>query len=884
MKDKTLPVRTKKTLCSKWLFYQGNIEESDVLNGSPADWIQVNIPHTWNKHDLIKNDGTEYYRGVGWYQKHFFITENDRGKKVYLFFDGANQDAKVFVNGELVGEHFGGYTAFCFDITQSVRYPEKNHLVIRLSNAHNESVAPLGGDLGHFGGIYRQVYLVTTNKIYFDPGDAASPGILVDTPEVSKKSGKVRVRAHITNETANARDLLLTSIITDANGNIVTTMEKSTNHPAGDDHVVTMESEKIESPHLWSPDTPYLYQVRTIITDSVSNEIYDELVIPFGFRWFSIDAEKGFFLNGEHYFIRGVGKHQDYGDKGYAVPYHVLENDVRWIKRVGANCMRGHYPLVSSVYDTTDRIGVLNWVKLPIMDRITATHQFRDNAKHMVREMVLQHYNHPSIIVWGQMCEVFGDMDWFWPKPQDPARVKREMHHAYQFSKDLHEFTKTLDSLRLIANDFHIDPNPQWYEEARLTEINDINGWNLYQGWYQHSLDHLPVMVEKTHSYAPQKPYIIAEYGAGTDTRIHTYDPTIFDFSTEYAEKFHKVYLATSKRYPWLAGMMIWTLFDFQRTRCGDTMKHANNKGLLTGDRVPKDTFYLYKVHWNPEPMVYIATHNWAQRIAFADKNSTVTIPIKVYSNLPEVELFHNGKSSGTKKIDDYEAIWDVACTEGDNALHVSAPNGNDICSDFVTVNYTFLPQNLKEWNDTEGKLCINVGQSRTYYVDPVTEDRWVPDQVYKKGSFGHRDGDWYRVWNDMPAWQGIRDGVSTNIAHTENVPVFQTFLVGITNYQIDVSDGQYRVTLYFTEPFQYDKRTDPEEKTGADIQGVRVFDVTVNDTCVFENCNLAELYGECEAVMEAVNVTVKDDRGISIQLTPRKGKPILSGILVERL
>jgi beta-galactosidase len=894
--------RSVTTLNSGWLFLR-----SDTPSGGPPTdtqgWDSINLPHTWNAKDLIADEpirrdcgsGTgefagygasgdvDYYRGVAWYHRALPLDDADQQRRIFLRFDGANQDAVVYVNGREAGRHLGGYTGFCIDITPQLRSDGRNTISVRLSNAHNEDVAPIGGDLGHFGGIYRPVRLIKTHPVHFDVGHYGGPGLLVDTPQFTGEAGTVRVRGRVRNDGPSPRAVRVVSSIRDADGNVVAQVDASLKAASGAAGETCAESIPIERPHLWSPDDPYLYTVQHELQDAETGEVLDEEITPLGFRWFSVDADEGFFLNGQRCFIRGIGRHQDYAGLGYAVPREVLLSDTREVKALGANLMRSHYPLAGDLYAECDRLGLLCWVKMPIMDKIGQTPAFRENAGTMLREVVLQFYNHPSIVMWGHMCEVLGDADWFWPKPQDPEHLATYQEAAREMTQHLHDLTKQLDPSRLVGNDFHMDPSPQWYRDSGLTEINDFNAWNLYHGWYHADLDRLPEALKQTRAFAPDRPYLIAEYGAGTDRRLHAHEPTIYDMTPEYADRFHKAYLAEVAKHPWIAGMSIWTLADFQRNSIGDTMKHINNKGMLSGDRERKDTFYLYKAYWNPEPMVRIAEHDWSQRVAVCENGETVRAPLQVYTNLSEVELSLDGVSLGGRASENHSASWKVPFHAGVNHLRVVGRKGEAILEDSLEIDYQFIPADLRTWDDPSQKLCINVGQSRVFFRDPLSGDRWLPDRAFSPGAFGYRDGRFRRIWRSSEAWDGIREGVRQTIRNTDLDPVFQTFLVGITSYRLDVPDGRYRVGLYFTEPFPEAVRQTPEEQTGAHADGRRVFRVSVNDCVVFDALDLAKDYGERVAVVEHVDLVVEEGRGIEIGLAPLAGEAVLSGVTVTR-
>lgn len=872
--------RLSRSIDTAWQFHKGDMEEPGALSGAKADWTVVDVPHCWNTADIL-DDTPGYYRGVGWYRKDFRIEEPRAEARAYVVFQAANRDATVYLNGARIGEHLGGYTAFALDLTDGIRFGQTNTLHVRLSNAPNDDVPPVAGDLGHYGGLYRGVHILTTNPVHFDLLYFGSSGVFVDTPLVSREKATVRVRARLLNESDQPRSLRVTHDILDSRAvPVAALVEELALEPRGAT-ALDLVSAPIQEPCLWSPEHPHLYRVRSRVVDAITGEVLDQVDSPLGFRWFSIDPDKGFFLNGEPCYIKGVGKHQDYPGRGFAVAEEVLAHDVKLVKEMGANLLRAHYPQASVVYDICDRLGVMGWAKVPIMERVTHSRAFAANTRHMITEMILQNYNHPSVVMWGYECEPLGEMDWFWPKPRDPQAVRENMEKTYEMSATFEESIRATDPTRLTANDFHTNPNPQWYRDAGITGLSDIVGWEIYRGWYNGTLDDVGSMMDETRGFAPDRPYMVAEYGAGSDMRIHTDDPTVFDFSTEYQCRFHETYLAEAATRPWNCGLCIWTLLDFQIESRGDTIPHVNQKGMVCGDRTPKDVYYLYKAHWSDEPVVHIASRGWEKRVMALDEAGTRGAPITVYSNQPRVELFHNGRSAGVADVAACKAVFSVALVEGTNRLDAVAANG---LRDSLDIDCMFVPRRLHDLNWGAAPLCINAGQSRTFFYDPYTRTRWLHDQPYREGGFGHVGGRYYRHWPEMPAWDGIREGVGCNIAGTDLDPVFQTFLLGLREYRADVAPGEYEVKLYFAEPFDSAQRRDPADPTGTDAQGCRVFDVAVNGMSLCAGLDLAARYGERRAVTLGCRCTVDGAAGIRVEFTPQTGEPVLNGITLRRV
>ena len=307
--------------------------------------------------------------------------------------------------------------------------------------------------------------------------------------------------------------------------------------------------------------------------------------------------------------------------------------------------------------------------RIPLFDKIAYTREFAENTKQMIKEMMMQHYNNPSVVMWEYMNEIFGNMDWFWPKPQDSAMMKKEKEEVYRLAVEMEKFVRDLDPERLTEQVFHTDPHPIWYKEAGLTDVSKANGWNIYFGWYHGNLSLAGKAMDEFRAYNPGMPYIISEFGAGSDMRIHTDKPQIFDFSTEYQEQFQKVYLRETAKRPWIAGMCIWTWSDFQVDARSDVMPHINNKGMVTADRKLKDSYYIFKSHWNPEQVIHIAGKDWTDRKVITNGENILHQDVTIYSNLKEVEIFLNGISMGKKQVENDEADFNLPFQEGDNII-----------------------------------------------------------------------------------------------------------------------------------------------------------------------------------------------------------------------
>ncbi|RZM15925.1 MAG: hypothetical protein EOO88_43215, partial [Pedobacter sp.] len=342
-------------------------------------------------------------------------------------------------------------------------------------------------------------------------------------------------------------------------------------------------------PTLWSVASPYLYKASTIITEASTGKVLDEIEHSVGFRWFTFDASQGFFLNGKSLKLIGASRHQDRKGFGNAVPDSLARKDVVLLKEMGGNFLRvAHYPQDPAVLKACDELGILASVEIPVVNEITETDSFYNNCLQMQVEMIRQHYNHPSVIIWCYMNEVllrpsFND---------DKARQTLYFSNIAKLAGRLDSLTRKEDPFRYTMIAHHGNYNQ--YKEVGLIDIPMIVGWNLYQGWYGSKIEDLPPYLDRYHRDYPQKPMMITEYGADADPRIRSTDPVRFDKSIEYATYYHQYYLEQIMQRPFVAGAQVWNLADFNSETRNESMPHINNKGLLQWDRTPKDPYYFY--------------------------------------------------------------------------------------------------------------------------------------------------------------------------------------------------------------------------------------------------------------------------------------------------
>jgi beta-galactosidase len=613
----------------------------------------------------------------------------------------------------------------------------------------------------------------------------------------------------------------------------------------------------ISRPHLWSPDDPYLYRVTTEVFDG--EKLLDRTTNPLGFRWYHFDPQRGFFLNGKKLQLKGTNRHQDYQGLGSALTNDLHRRDMEIIKEMGANFVRlAHYPQDPAVLEAADRLGILIWEEIPVVNYITPDPEFEANAHDMLRDMVRQHYNHPAVILWGIMNEVF-----LWSP--EGARIGRQndttyMRQVRDFAAGEDRLVHAEDPTRRTTMAIHGSAD---YDLSGVAEVTDVVGVNEYSGWYSGVFEGFGRGLDKRHAAYPDQPIFVSEYGAENDERVNSLEPERFDFSNSWLRMFHESYIRQIDARPWLAGTAVWNQFDFSQPETGGTLPYLNQKGLLTWDRRPKDVYYLYQANWSAEPMVHVASHQWTERAGTGPASAAgqgpvpLSQPVDVYSNLGSVELFVNGRSLGAKTPDDvHKASWDVPFTPGDNLVEARGERGGKSYSDRVTIRFTYHAPDLKSAALPFQTLGVNVG-SKAQFAD-ARREVWLGDQPYAPGSYGYLGGEAKMFNKDLP------------IMRTEQEPLYFTYREGLTGYRFDVPDGEYELELLFAEPT-------------ATAAGERVFGVAVNGTPIGEPLDLAGRAGLGVAVPITVAATARGGAGVVVTFTPVTGQPILNAIHLRK-
>lgn len=875
-------IRQTINLNQNWSFAKDPNKQQTATNLSTLKWATVQVPHTWNAFDVM-DDEPGYYRGIGWYRKKLSLKPEWKGKKISLYFEGANQETAVYLNGKKIGNHIGGYTAFIVPL-QNLKFNGTDEIAVKVDNSYNENIAPLTADFTFFGGLYRSVSLLVTDPVHFSDNQYASKGVFVHAENVSTNHADLIINGNFNNQTAVQKKLAVVSTLFDAQGKKIAETKTAVNANANQLASFTLPAISVKNPNLWSPENPYLYRAVTILVDQQTGKTIDEVTTNTGFRFFSFDANQGFSLNGKPYKLIGASRHQDFAGMGNAVPVSLQVKDVELLKGMGGNFLRvAHYPQDQAILDACDRLGILTSVEIPIVNEITESETFTNNCKTMQLEMIKQNYNHTSIIIWAYMNEVLLRMRF----NNDQPRKQQYLNNIANLAQQLEDLTRATDPTRYTMMSNHGDVNG--YVKAGLVKIPMIVGWNLYQGWYGGKSEDFGPNLDKIHTQIPDKPMIITEYGADVDPRIHAFTPIRFDKSLEYGMLYHQIYIKDILSRPFVAGAAAWNLADFSSETRDETMPHINNKGLLTLDRQPKNTYFLYKANFQEQPFLKIGDGSWSIRGGVAVNGTTLKQMLQVISNTDSVTLYVNGKSMGTKAVNERLTNWEVPFKNGANQIKATTQYKGNKIEDQTTINFVLQPDLFAQTAVPFKAINICLGSQRQF-IDLQKKEIWLPSQAYKMGSWGNIGGEAFKIKNSgRQAY-----GTDKNIRGTFNDPVYQTQLVGLDGYQLDVPKGKYEITLHFAElmgngiqsvlPYNLDSLIEVSKSANKEVPEQRIFDVYLNDKQVIKNLNLASTYGVANSVQKKFDCVVADDKGIRLLFKSIKGKAVLNALQVKRI
>ncbi|MDE5670851.1 MAG: beta-galactosidase, partial [Eubacterium sp.] len=508
-------MREIQSINNGWAFHKGDTRHHKIPKKVKKGWESVNLPHTWNAMDG-QDGGFDYFRSPCWYFKELEIIPKDN-EEIYLEIPAASLSAEVYINGQLACTHKGGFSIFRVHLTPYINPKKTTKIAICTDNSESKESYPQTADFTFFGGLYRGVNLITVNHAHFDLEYEGGCGVCV-TPKLN---------------TDGSADISIESFVKNADGcriqyrieNTVIDGEKASLH--------------IDNPHLWNGRIdPYLYTLDAQIVKN--NIVIDNVSVKFGIRSFHIDAEKGFFLNGKPYPLHGVSRHQDRKDMGWAITEKEHKEDMELIAEVGANTIRlAHYQHSQYFYDLCDEYGMIVWAEIPFISAFLKTPEARENTLSQMKELIIQNYNHPSIICWGIANEItIGGED---PDLIENLNALNDLCHSLDSTRPT-----TMAQLTMVEMD------------SPLNKITDILSYNHYFGWYMGNVNDNGPWLDKFHELNPEICLGVSEYGCEGILKYHNDNPQMQDYSEEYQAYYHEKMLETFSTRPYLWSTHVW--------------------------------------------------------------------------------------------------------------------------------------------------------------------------------------------------------------------------------------------------------------------------------------------------------------------------------------
>lgn len=686
-------VRVKR-VDTEWEFRRGAVRDiSDVWHSEEAGlWQPTVLPHCFNARDACDPD-QPYFRGQGWYRTRLSLRNPFVEGRTILNFQGAGQTTKLWIGSLLVGTHKGGYDEFDFDITEALqRLPVADAkrgvpLTVCCDNSPDPDRVP--SDLSDFclyGGIYRHA-----NLLYV-------PAVALETIHVlpvvaADGSSQVSVKGRLYNPSHQSALCTVSVQVADANGHSIHQSSQALFAWTG---FTELAEFRVTAPELWSPGSPHLYHCRVTLSSAAGEMHLDE---RFGIRQLEFVEHGPFKLNGKRILLRGTQRHADHAGIAAAMSDDLVREEMQLIREMGANFVRlAHYQQDRLVLDLCDELGLMVWEEVPWCRAGVGNEAFQKNAHDMLTHMVDQHYNHPSIILWG----LGNEDDW----PNEYPCVDRSAIRS--FMTEMRDLAHRLDSSRLTAFrrcDFARDipdvyspsiwagwyrGNYREYEQSLLTERNRVKRLiHIEWGADSHA---------GRHSEDPEAMLRKVATGDGTDERGFDYlrsggEVRVSkdgDWSETYACNLFDWHLKTQESLDWLTGSAQWVFKDFASPlRDKNGIPRVNQKGVVERDLKKKESYFVFQSYWTEKPMVHIYGHSWPVRWGRQGEKRSV----RVYSNCDRAELFLNGKSLGAmrRNTQNFPAAglrWEATFASGPNHLRVLATKGEVTVQDEIYLTY----------------------------------------------------------------------------------------------------------------------------------------------------------------------------------------------------
>ena len=824
-----------------------------VVAGSFDDsgWQRVSVPHTWNRlgeYQTIRSAATENRQGLGWYRLKFDAPAAVAGQRTFVQFDGIGNLAEVWLNGAKVGAHAGAFSRFRFDVTDVVKPGQPNVLVVKADNSKREpgsstqDVIPLSGDFFIYGGIYRDVSLITTPPVHIDLLDSGGPGVYAQAMQIDDAQATVTVRTRVRNDGRAAQRVTLNIRVRDAEGReVVSHSQKARVGGAATQEFPS--SLVLPRPHRWNGRAdPYLYTFTVDVLDGKT--LLDSVTEPLGIRAVRIDANEGFFLNGKHLPLHGVSRHQDREGQGWALSPANHEEDMALIAEMGANTVRfAHYQHAPYWFDLADRYGMIVWAEIPFVNQVSLSEQTASsalvaNARQQLVELIRQNYNHPSVVTWS----VGNEVDLRPPVRGAPGK-------PLALLKNLDALARTEDPERPTVFADCCETSPPRPDAEVLAGTTDLIGYNRYAGWYYSRVAQIGPSLDQFHARHPTVPLSVSEYGAGGAFTQHSDDPLSGAVDAwgrphpeEYQSYFHEEAWHQIEARPFVWAAWLWNMFDFaadQREE-GEAID-LNDKGVVSYDRKRrKDAFYFYKAAWSAEPVVYITGRRYSDR-------AYPVIDVRVYSNAKSVSLAQNGRSLGAMECPGRVCVWrNVKLTAGANAFVATSDFAGRAVTDSVSLNGPDVTRGLRvDAGDLSGHRTPDGGL--------MGSDHFVSGGEAKLLNFGSpRD----------------RRGEPKAVSGALDAAVHNAYREGDFGYELPLPNGKWSVTLDFMEP-------------DALLAATRTFNVTANGRKQLTAWSPAKAAGGAlKATQVRFPVSVHDGV-LQLRFEPGAGPAIVSAITV---
>lgn len=666
-----------------------------------AVWQTIAMPHCFNAYDACDPD-RPYYQGNGWYRTHVSIANPYKTGRTLLHFEGAGQTAAIYVGEKLAGKHKGGYDEFVVDITDLATASSDIPLAVLCDNSRDLDRIPSDlSDFSLYGGLYRHVNLVYVPAVSLETvhvrSELAAPG----------SPAKISVLGWLYNPTGSNDPLEITVEVVDAKG---TSLHRSQDKLSPWKDAKELTSFTVKSPELWSPSSPHLYQCNITVSGQGGSYVAKE---TFGIRHTEFVEHGPFKLNGERLLLRGTHRHEDHAGYAAAMPDDLIDQEMQLMKDMGVNFIRlAHYQQSRRVLSNCDRLGILVWEEVPWCRGGVGNDVFKEMTRDKLRTMIAQHYNHPSILLWG----LGNEDDW----PTEYPEVNQQKIRA--LFQELNSIAHELDPSRFTTI--------RRCDFAR--DITDVYSPSIWAGWYRGEYTEYQKTLEterdrvshffhaewgadshaRRHSEDPDKVLAKITTGTGTDERGMDYLMTggqsrvskDGDWSETYACNLFDWYLKTQETLPWLTGSAQWIFKDFTTPlRIENPVPRINQKGVIERDMTKKESYFVFQSYWSDAPMVHIYGHSWP--IRWGDEGELKMV--KVYSNCDKAELFLNGKSVGVKhrNSQDFPAAglrWMTPFVHGKNNLRVIASRGKVTVKDEINFEYQ-----TEKWG-TPAKLALS--------------------------------------------------------------------------------------------------------------------------------------------------------------------------------